>query len=287
MADEINHRDGRDHQLNSSGPSEIHPVAGLNDLRYVERDGVGLITVDRPAVHNAISLATMAELECVLSWLETKSTAGAVVITGAGERTFVSGGDLKDFAQLQTLEAAAAMSGRMQSLMARLELLPIPVIGAINGDCLGGGCEVALAADIRVVSERSHFGFKQVALGITPAWGGRRRLVRLVGRAKALMLLLSGELLDAHEAERIGLADKVVPYGRALASALELAQQIAANPALAVRAIKRAVNYDAATSDSEAIQFEASLFAETWISQDHEEALAARREKRPPKFSGR
>ena len=248
---------------------------------------MGLVTVDRPAVHNAISLATMAELERVLSWLETKSTAGAVVITGAGERTFVSGGDLKDFAQLQTLEAAAAMSGRMQSLLARLELLPIPVIGAINGDCLGGGCEVALAADIRVVSERSHFGFKQVALGITPAWGGRRRLVRLVGRAKALMLLLSGELLDAHEAEQIGLADKVVPYGRALASALELAQQIAANPALAVRAIKRAVNYDAATSDSEAIRFEASLFAETWISQDHEEALAARREKRPPRFSGR
>lgn len=287
MADEIEDVDDRDGQLNASGPAEIHPVTGLNDLHYVERDGVGLLTIDRPAVHNAISLATMAELERVLTWLETKSMVGAVVITGAGERTFVSGGDLKDFAQLRTHKAAAEMSRRMQSVMARLELLPVPVIGAINGDCLGGGCEVALAADIRVVSERSHFGFKQVALGITPAWGGRRRLVRQVGRAKALMLLLSGELLDAHEAERIGLADKVVPYGRTLASALEMAQQIAANPPLAVRAIKRAVNYDCTTSGSEAIGFEANVFAETWISQDHEEALAARREKRPPKFSGR
>jgi enoyl-CoA hydratase len=170
--------------------------------------------------------------------------------------------------------------------MARFEMLPIPVIGAINGDCLGGGCEVALAADMRVVSDGSHFGFKQVALGITPAWGGRRRLVRLIGRAKALMLLLSGELLDAHEAERIGLADKVVPRGHALAAAIELAQQIAANPPLAVRAIKRAVNYDSATSDAEGIAFEADIFAETWISSDHQEALAARKERRPPRFKG-
>jgi enoyl-CoA hydratase/carnithine racemase len=248
---------------------------------------VGLITIDRPAVHNAISLVTMDELDRVLSWLETSARVGAVVLTGAGDRIFVSGGDLKDFAQLETHVAAAAMSRKMQSLMARFEMLPIPVIGAINGDCLGGGCEVALAADIRVVSEASHFGFKQVALGITPAWGGRRRLVRLIGRAKALMLLLSGDLLDAREAERMGLADRVAPRGHAPGAAIELARQIAANPPLAVRAIKRAVNYDCATSDAEAIEFEADLFAETWISSDHQEALAARSEKRPPKFSGR
>src|SRR5439155_10234999 len=141
---------------------------------------------------------------------------------------------------------------RMQSLMTRFEMLPIPVIGAINGDCLGGGCEVALAADLRVVSDGSHFGFKQVALGITPAWGGRRRLVRLIGRAKTLMLLLSGELLDACGAERIGLADKLAPRGQVLVAALELARQLAANPPLAVKAIKRAVNYDCASNDAEA-----------------------------------
>jgi enoyl-CoA hydratase len=287
VAQEIEDGVGPDDEGVAAEPAESGPVSGLNHLHYTERDGVGLITIDRPAVHNAISLATMTELDRVLSWLETDSKAGAVVLTGAGERTFVSGGDLKDFAQLETHEAAAAMSRRMQSLMARFETLPMPVIGAINGDCLGGGCEVALAADMRVVSEGSHFGFKQVALGITPAWGGRRRLVRLVGRSKALMLLLSGELLDAHEAERIGLADKVVPRGYALAAATELARQIANNSPMAVRAIKRAVNYDSATSDAEGIAFEADLFAETWISHDHQEALAARKEKRPPKFCGR
>jgi enoyl-CoA hydratase/carnithine racemase len=287
VAEEIEDGSGPNREHNITGSPELSPVDGLDHLHYVERDEVGLITIDRPAVHNAISLATMGELERVLSWLETRARVGAVVLTGAGERIFVSGGDLKDFAQLKTHEAAAAMSQRMQSLMVRLEMLPIPVIGAINGDCLGGGCEVALAADIRVVGEGSHFGFKQVALGITPAWGGRRRLVRLIGRAKALMLLTSGELLDAHEAERIGLADKVVPRGRTLECALELAREIASNPPLAVRAIKRAVNYDSATSDAESIAFEADLFAETWISDDHEEALVARRERRAPKFKGR
>src|SRR5262249_12247681 len=174
-----------------------------------ERDAVGLITIDRPAVQNAISLATMGELERVLDWLETRSQVGAVVLTGAGQRVFVSGGDLKDFERLDTYDSAFAMSRRMQALTARFEALPMPVIGAINGDCLGGGCEVALAADIRVVSDAAHFGFKQVTLGITPAWGGRRRLVRLVGRSRALMLLLGGEMIDAREAERIGLAEKV------------------------------------------------------------------------------
>ena len=286
VATEIEDRGGAERADGARASLESSPLSGLEQLHYAERDGVGLITIDRPAVHNAISLATMAELDRVLSWLETSSAVGAVVLTGAGERIFVSGGDLKDFAQLETHEAAAEMSRRMQSLMARFEKLPIPVIGAINGDCLGGGCEVALAADIRVVSDGSHFGFKQVALGITPAWGGRRRLVRLVGRSKALTLLLSGDLLDAHEAHRIGLADKVVPSGHALAAAIELAQQIAANPPLAVRAIKRAVNYDSATSDAEGIAFEANLFAETWISNDHQEALAARKEKRSAKFTG-
>ena len=136
------------------------------------------------------------------------------------------------------------------------------------------------------VCDMSHFGFKQVSLGITPAWGGRSRLVRLVGRARALMLLLSGELIEAGEAERIGLADKVVPQRQVLAAAIELAEQIAANPPLAVRAIKRAVNYDCAAGKAEAVAFEADLFAETWISDDHQEALAARKEKRPPKFTG-
>jgi enoyl-CoA hydratase len=267
--------------------AEATPLGLLEHLEYVERDHVGLITINRPTVHNAISLVTMAELDRVLQWLETDSQVRTVVLTGAGDRVFVSGGDLKDFERLETYDSAVAMSRQMQALMARLEVLPIPVIGAINGDCLGGGCEVALAADIRIVSATAHFGFKQVTLGITPAWGGRPRLVRLVGRAKALMLLLSGEAIDAREAERIGLAEKVVAPGELLSTALELARQIAANPPLAVRTIKRMLNRDAPPADEDAAAFEADLFARTWISEDHQEALAARKQKRAPIFRGR
>src|ERR1700730_8254260 len=262
-------------------------VSGRQNLRYVEADGVGLLTINRPAVHNAISLATMAELDRVLDWVSTDSQIAALVLTGAGDRVFVSGGDLKDFERLTTYDSAVAMSRRMQLLMARLQELPIPVIGAVNGDCLGGGCEVALAADIRVVSDTAHFGFKQVTLGITPAWGGRRRLVRLVGRSTALTLLLSGNLIDAAEAFRIGLADRVVPAAAVLPSALELAHEIAQNPRMAVRAIKRAINHDDAVDTEDDIAFEADLFARTWVSHDHQEALAARKEKRAPNFVGR
>jgi enoyl-CoA hydratase len=267
--------------------AEATPLGLLEHLEYMERDRVGLITINRPTVHNAISLVTMAELDRVLQWLEADSQVRTVVLTGAGDRVFVSGGDLKDFERLETYDSAVAMSRQMQALMARLEVLPIPVIGAINGDCLGGGCEVALAADIRIVSATAHFGFKQVTLGITPAWGGRPRLVRLVGRAKALMLLLSGEAIDAREAERIGLAEKVVAPGELLSTALELAGQIAANPPLAVRTIKRMLNRDAPPADEDASAFEADLFARTWISEDHQEALAARKQKRAPIFRGR
>jgi enoyl-CoA hydratase len=267
--------------------AQIGSVGVLEHLEYVEHDAVGLLTINRPSVHNAISLVTMAELDRVLDWLETESKVGSVVLTGAGVRVFVSGGDLKDFERLETYDSAVAMSRRMQGLMMRVEALPIPVVGAINGDCLGGGCEVALAADIRIVSETAHFGFKQVTLGITPAWGGRSRLIRLVGRSKALMLLLSGETIDAREAERIGLADKVVAPAEVLSASLQLAAQIAANPPLAVRTIKQMVNHDTGPGDQNAAVFEADLFARTWISGDHQEALAARKQKRAPNFRGR
>lgn len=259
----------------------------LEHLRYVEQDRVALITINRPAVYNAISLLTMAELELVLEWLDARPEVCAVVLTGSGDRVFVSGGDLKDFERLDTYDSAVAMSRRMQAIMMRFETLAVPVIGAINGDCLGGGCEVALAMDIRVVSEAAHFGFKQVTLGITPAWGGRRRLMRLVGRARALGLLLSGESVDAAEAYRIGLANTVVPRGQTVPVAMEVARRIASNPPLAVRTIKRAVNRDDGVRDEESAAFEADLFARTWMSEDHEEALAARREKRAPSFRGR
>jgi enoyl-CoA hydratase len=271
----------------ADGVGAVHePLGRLEFLRFVEDAGVATLTINRPAVHNAVSLATMAEIERVLDWLEADSTVAALILTGAGERSFVSGGDLKDFERITTYEAAVAMSRRMQLITARLRALPVAVLGAINGDCLGGGCEVALACDFRIVSDRAHFGFKQVNLGITPAWGGRRRFVRLVGRARALTLLLTGELIDAAEAVRIGLADQVVASEQMLATAEQLARTIAANPRMAVRAIKRMVNEDTAADDEQARAFEADLCAQTWISEDHQEALDARKERREPRFKG-
>jgi enoyl-CoA hydratase len=283
-------RDNSERMPSDSAPpisARLTPVSGLDHLQYSESSAVALLTINRPAVHNAISLATMDELDRVFDWLETGSQAGVLVLTGAGTRIFVSGGDLKDFEQLNTYESAVTMSRRMQLLMARMHQLPLPVIGAINGDCLGGGCEVALATDIRIVSDTAHFGFKQVTLGITPAWGGRRRLMRLVGRSTALTLLLSGNLIDAAEAFRIGLADRVVPAAAVLSSAVALAHEIAQNPRMAVRAIKQGINHDDAVDAEDDIAFEADLFARTWISHDHQEALAARKEKRAPNFRGR
>src|SRR5215469_5750107 len=186
------------------------PVAGLEFLEYLEADGVGLLTINRPAVHNAIGLTTMPELARVLDHLETTPRLAVLVITGAGNKTFISGGDLKELEQLTTHEAAAAMSRGMQTLMARLAELPMPVLGAINGDSFGGGCEVALACDIRIASSRARFAFKQVTIGITPAWGGRARVVELVGRSIALRIMLTGEVIDAAESLRIGLVDSVV-----------------------------------------------------------------------------
>ncbi len=262
------------HELQGSAP-----VAGLDHLQYVEADGVGLLTINRPAVHNAIGLTTMPELARVLDRLES-STLSVLVLTGAGDKTFVSGGDLKELEQLTTHQAAASMSRQMQRLMARLSDLPMPVIGAINGDSFGGGCEVALACDIRIAGSRARFAFKQVTIGITPAWGGRSRLVELVGRSVALRLMVTGEVIDASEAMRIGLVDQVVDPVAVLDSAMELARQIAANPNEAVRAIKHQVKNGRGLVGEGAIEFEADSFAHTWVSDDHLKAVAAWKQRR-------
>jgi enoyl-CoA hydratase len=265
-------------------------VSELDEYKNIlyQADGrIGTITINRPAVHNAISLDTIDELNAVLDRLENDETLGAVILTGAGERTFVSGGDLTDFDRLRTIESAAQMSRDMQRITARLNGLPAPVIGAINGDCIGGGCEVALACDIRIASRRARFGFRQVAIGIMPAWGARNRLLGLVGRSQTLRLLLTGQVIDAHEALRIGIVDEVVQPGEVIAAARKLADEIANHAPLATRAIKRALDEGAQLSGIEATEFEAQAFARTWVSDDHWEALAAMREKRLPRYKGR
>lgn len=263
-----------------SSVTRLQHSINVKHLRYVERDRIAVLTVDRPGVHNAIGLTTIPELAHVLGHVENSPDLAALILTGAGNKTFVSGGDLKELEQLTTDEAAAAMSREMQNLMERLSGLAVPVIGAINGDSFGGGCEIALACDIRIASSRARFAFKQVTIGITPGWGGRRRLLSLVGRSAALRLMLTGEVLDATEAMRIGLVDQIVDPNAVLETATAMARQIAANPNSAVRAIKRQVTEGAELHGDDAIEFEADSFACTWVSDDHLKAVAAWKQRR-------
>lgn len=221
--------------------------------------GLAVITIDRPHARNAIALSTMGELE---EALDAAEGAAALVIRGAGEKAFVSGGDLKELSALRTLEEASAMADRMRSICDRIAGFPAPVIAALNGHALGGGAEVAVAADIRVAAEDIRIGFNQVSLEIMPAWGGAERLAALVGSGRALLLAGTGAVLGAADAERIGLIDRVVPRASFEAEWRSLAESLANRPA---GRIKRVI---AGASREEAV----SAFAELWVSDEHWEA---------------
>ncbi|MFK4106400.1 enoyl-CoA hydratase/isomerase family protein [Streptomyces sp. NPDC019531] len=222
--------------------------------------GLAVVTIDRPHARNAISLATMDELEKAL---EAAAGARALVIRGAGDRAFVSGGDLKELAAIRTEEDAAAMAWRMRGICDRIAAFPAPVIAALNGHALGGGAEVAVAADIRVAADDIRIGFNQVTLAIMPAWGGAERLAALVGRGRALMLAGSGTVIDAVQAQQLGLVDQVLPRAAFEEGWRSLARSLAHEPAAA---IKRVVS--GGTSPDEAVR----AFARLWAADAHWEA---------------
>ena len=219
-------------------------------------DQLAIITIDRPHARNAIALSTMGELE---EALDAVAGARALVIRGGGDRAFVSGGDLKELSALRTVEEAAAMAWRMRAICDRIASFPAPVIAALNGHALGGGAEVSVAADIRVAADDIRIGFNQVSLEIMPAWGGAERLAALVGKGRALMLAGSGAILDAHEAQRLGLVDRVVPRASFDEEWRSLAQSLANHPA---GEIKRVI---AGASPEDAV----AAFAALWVSDEH------------------
>lgn len=219
-------------------------------------DGLAVITIDRPQARNAIAPETMDQLDRAL---DKVAGATALVITGAGDRAFVSGGDLKQLAAIRTEPDAAAMAWRMRLLCDRIASFPAPVIAALNGHALGGGAEVAVAADIRVAAADIRIGFNQVSLAIMPAWGGAERLAALVGRSQALLLAGTGTVLDATAAERIGLVNRVVPRSSFAADWRALARALATRPA---GEIKRVI---AGASPDEAV----AAFARLWVSDEH------------------
>jgi enoyl-CoA hydratase len=220
-------------------------------------DGLAVLTIDRPDARNAISLDTMSELEKALDALD--AGVRALVITGAGDRAFVSGGDLKELSAIRTVEEASAMAWRMRTICDRLAEFPAPVVAALNGHAFGGGAEVAVAADIRLAADDIKIAFNQVSLEIMPAWGGAERLAALVGRGKALLLAGTGAVLAAAEAQRIGLIDRVVPRASFDESWHSLARSLANRPAAEIKRVIAGVSPDEAVAS----------FARLWVADAH------------------
>lgn len=257
------------------------------NVLYDEDGGVGTVTVNRPEVHNALNMETIRELRELCLQLRAEDRLRAMILTGAGEKTFLSGGDLKEFQHLKTVEEARRMISSMKEVTDMLAGFPWPVIAAVNGLAVGGGCETAVACDFRIASRSAKLGYRQVALGIISGWGGGPRLVHLLGRGRALRLMATGDLLSAEEALAIGLVDQVVSPDQVMPSALALARRIAGNAPLAVRAYKRLVQLTVRVPLEAALEFETELFGPVWVSEDHDECVRAFFEKRQPNLLGR
>mgnify|MGYP002396252284 CR=1 FL=1 len=192
--------------------------------------GIAVLTINRPHARNALNIATMRAFADVVEALQNDDDLRAVIVTGAGTDSFCSGGDLHELSQHTTEEQARAFITLMGNALNRLETLPVPVFGAINGYALGGGSEVALACDLRIADEHARMGFVHVRLAVTPGWGAGQRLMRLVGYSRAMQMLLRGRIMHAPELEALGLVNKVVPSGEALRHALYTAEHVAAMP---------------------------------------------------------
>ena len=248
-------------------------------------DRVATLTVNRPDKLNALNDATIAELGQAIDQIRLDDAIGGVILTGAG-RAFVAGADISELSS-QSPVLAKARSRAGQDVFRRFETCPKPVIAAVNGFALGGGCELAMSCHIRIASEAAKFGQPESKLGILPGYGGSQRLSRLVGKGRALQLLMSGEMIDATEAYRIGLANKVVPAAQLLAEANDMMKTILANGPLAVALCIEAIDRGLEMSLDEGLILEANHFGLLAATDDMREGMRAFLEKRAPAFKGK
>jgi len=255
-------------------------------LLFEKRDNIGILTINRPDKLNAISNELTRELKTFLDELERDEDLRVLVITGAGDKAFVAGADINELVD-RDARLGRRVSQERQELFSRLENLAIPVIGAINGYALGGGLELALACNIRLASKNAQFGAPEVKLGIIPGDGGTQRLPRLVGLGRAMEMILTGDFIDAEEAFRIGLVNKVFPLEELMDRALELAQRIASRPPLAVKFAKEATNRSQEGSPAAGFSLESYLHALSCTTEDKKEGVAAFLEKRKGIFKGK
>jgi len=255
-------------------------------LLYEKKDDIGILTVNRPDKLNAISNELTSELSSLMDELEKDDKLRVLVITGAGDKAFVAGADIQELVD-RDARMGRRVSRDRQEIFSRIENLPVPVIAAVNGYALGGGLELALACNIRVCSEKAQFGAPEVKLGIIPGDGGTQRLPRLVGLGRGMEMVLTGDFIDAQEAYRIGLVNKVVPPEELMNAAMELAQKIASRPPLAVRYAKEAVNRSQEGDKASGFALESYLHALTCTTEDKKEGVAAFLEKRKGMFKGK
>jgi enoyl-CoA hydratase/carnithine racemase len=264
------------------------PTAGLTlaNVLYEKKGAIAYVTVNRPKVLNALNTPTWKDLRTAFEDARDDAAVRGVILTGAGDKAFIAGADIGELAHVAAFEAEQA-SRFGQEVLDLIENLGKPVVAAVNGFALGGGCETAMACTMRIAVETAKFGQPEVALGLLPGGGGTQRLPRLVGKGRALALILSGEMIGAQEAYRIGLVNEIVPAAELIARAETLLKKIAANAPIAVKFSIEAVNRGLETSQGEGLLLEASYFGLCAATEDKKEGTTAFLEKRAPRFQGR
>lgn len=264
---------------------EDRPVSNSGSKSGSDAGVIRIVTIDRPKVLNALSVEVVTELSTLLEQTASESPVRGLLLTGEG-KAFVAGADIAAMASMEP-QAALAFSGKGHALGEMLGALPVPTLAAVNGFALGGGCELALACDFIYASDKAKFGQPEVKLAVIPGFGGTQRLLRRIGLARALELCMTGEMIGADEALRIGLANRVLPPDQLLPEALATLDRIAAQGPLAVAKVKEVLHRGASMPLPEANELEQQAFASLFATEDQTEGMAAFLAKRPPKFTGR
>jgi enoyl-CoA hydratase len=260
-------------------------MSEYKNLIVETKGAILVVTVNREKAMNALNAETIAELQQLFSYYWTDDTIKVVVITGGGQKAFVAGADISELADTD-LRSGTDTAARGQYLMKTIQNFPKPVIAAVNGFALGGGCELAMACDIRLASDKARLGQPEVNLGIIPGYGGTQRLPRLVGRGKAMQLILTGEMINAQEAHRIGLVDEVYPHEELMNKAMEMAELITTKGPIAIQAAKECINRGLDVTLSVGCDLEKVSFGQTCGTGDKNEGMEAFLEKRKPNFTG-
>jgi enoyl-CoA hydratase/carnithine racemase len=266
--------------------SSPRTALALANVRYEKKGSIAYVTIDRPKVLNALNTPTWTDLHTAFEDVKKDASVRGVILTGAGDKAFIAGADISELANVDAYDAEES-SRFGQGVLDLIENLGKPVIAAINGFALGGGCETAMACTIRIAVEHARFGQPEVKLGLLPGGGGTQRLPRLVGKGRALQLILTGETISAQEAYRIGLVNEVVPAADLIARAETILKQILANAPIALKFSLEAVNKGLETAQTEGLALEASYFGICAATEDKKEGTSAFLEKRAPRFQGR